>query len=460
MTWVLGADDRPTTGHVAAEIVRSDPGFRLVDAPDLADSTGVAVCTGDARRLAPLLRSAREADVDVVVVAAGGATVDPWSVLDGGGCDVLEWAGDSGPVLARVRRLREVARLAQTAAESQGMIGRSQALRGALHDLVTAAHYGRGPILILGETGTGKEIAARVAHQVGRAGRRGHLVVVDCGSILPTLYGSELFGHERGAFTGAVGARTGACAAADGGTLFLDEVGELALDLQPALLRLIQEGMYKRVGSDTWQRSSFRLICATNRALEAEVESGRFRADLYHRIAACRVTMPPLAHRREDIPLLFRTFLAGAAGVMGTPDGRAAGPEPELTPAVEQALLGRAYPGNLRDLRQLATRVATRHVGVGPVTPGDLPPADRPSAVGPSAGLRAVSSAAERLDAAVRDRVREGGALKELRERVADIAVAAALDEFDGNVRAAAARLGVTDRALHLRLAHHRAASA
>ena len=480
MTWVHGVDDRPSTRSLAQVIARSTPDLRLVTEPDLTDHTGVAVCSDDVRGLTSVLRTCAAANIDVVVVTEDPGLVDPWQALAVGACDVLPWNDDPQPILSRVQRLREVDQLVRTAADAQSVIGHSRALRSALRDLVIAARFGNGPILILGETGTGKELAARVAHEVASDGHPSHLVVVDCTTIVPTLSGSELFGHEKGAFTGAVGARTGAFAAANGGTLFLDEIGELALDLQPALLRVVQEGTYKRVGADRWQRSTFRLICATNRPLADEVAAGRFRADLYHRIAACRVTLPPLADRPEDITTLFTAFLG---------DGRRTGSGPvELSPAVERALLARSYPGNLRDLRQLAGRVATRHTGSGPITPGDLPPEDRPTGpasdlgrdpdpdLGPDLGpdpdadlrpdlgpdpdpdLAGGAGVPEQLAHAVREQVRNGTTLKQLRERVADLAVSVALADCGGNVRAAATRLGVTDRALHLRMAQRSAA--
>jgi transcriptional regulator with GAF, ATPase, and Fis domain len=182
-----------------------------------------------------------------------------------------------------------------------------------MRELVTAARFGSGPILILGETGTGKELAARVVHSVSAASQSGELVIVDCTTIVPTLSGSELFGHEPGAFTGAVSVRTGACAAADGGTLFLDEVGELSLELQPELLRMVQEARTSTRAATNGCAAAFRLICATNRSLPAEVAAGRFRADFYHRIAATTVTMPPLRHRAADLIPLFMKFFAEAS---------------------------------------------------------------------------------------------------------------------------------------------------
>ena len=318
------------------------------------------------------------------------------------------------------------------------------ALRRALGELITAARFGTGPILLLGETGTGKELAARVAHRAGPSHSSGQLVVVDCTTIVPGLLGSELFGHERGAFTGAVSARSGACSAADGGSLFLDEVGDLPLDLQPEFMRVVQEGAYKHVGGDRWQHSTFRVICATNRDLVRDVEEGRFRSDLYYRIAAATVRLPPLRDRGSDVVSLFTHFYAIASGRE----------EPvALDAAVAVALCAREYPGNLRDLRQLAHRVAARHVGDGPITPGDLPPQDRPQRR--SDGAVHTETAEADLARAVRQAIARGVTLGRLRDEVRNLAYDSALTESGDNVRAAAARLGVTDRALQ----QHRARS-
>lgn len=454
MTWVLDLDTLPRTKAIARAVCSIGKNMRLVEAPDNTELTGVVVCSSTSHDLHRTLAEATSTDTQVIVVSVADDHPEPWLVLAAGAADLVIWNDDPRPVQARLERLSEVERLITSAPVAGVIRGSSPALRRALSDLVTAARFGSGPILILGETGTGKELAARVAHSVAASSRSGHLVVVDCTTIVPTLSGSELFGHERGAFTGALTVRTGAFAAANGGTLLLDEVGELPLDLQPELLRVIQEGTFKRVGADTWQRTNFRLICATNRALDDEVAAGRFRADFYYRIAASTVRLPPLRERADDIVPLFKAFFLEASGPAGSI---------ELSPAVTTALQERGYPGNLRDLRQLAYRVAARHVGPGPVTPGDLPPADRPPTPGPYVsrlGQRTLDGATDGSAATfaecVRSQLRQGKTLKELRECVAEVAVAAALDESGGNVRAAAVRLGITDRALHLRRAQQR----
>src|SRR6516162_7426096 len=160
----------------------------------------------------------------------------------------------------------------------------------------------------MGESGTGKEMLAQLIKELDFTARTANLTVVDCTTIVPELSGSEFFGHERGAFTGAINARDGAFALANGGILFLDEIGELPLPLQAQLLRVIQERSYKRVGGSTWHRTEFRLVCATNRNLLEMVTRGEFRADLFHRIASFICKLPPLRERIEDIIPLAEHF--------------------------------------------------------------------------------------------------------------------------------------------------------
>jgi transcriptional regulator with GAF, ATPase, and Fis domain len=369
----------------------------------------------------------------------GGAAL---ALLRAGAADVLVFDGGrdvAGEIAARLARWAEVDRLLAAPAVAGTLVGESPGWRARLARLAEAAAFGTGSVVLLGETGTGKELAARLVHLLDRRPAKRDLVVVDCTTLAAELAGSELFGHERGAYTGAAGPRDGAVALADGGTLFLDEVGELPLPLQAQLLRLIQERTYKRVGGNAWHEASFRLVCATNRDLEAEVRAGRFRADLYHRIATFVLRLPPLRERREDVLPLARHFLRAAR-----PDvsGEA------FDPAVEEVLVAREYPGNVRDLRQLVTRVAERHVGSGPVTPGDLDPVDRPSPEGWHGSL---------LELAIRHAVQSGANLREIGRVATALAVRVVVEQEGGNLQRAARKLGVTDRALQLRRAPRRA---
>lgn len=261
---------------------------------------------------------------------------------------------------------------------------------------------------------------------------------MDCSTLVPDLSGSELFGHERGAFTGAVAAREGAFERASGGTLFLDEVGELPPALQPLLLRGVQEKTYKRVGGNVWHKADFRLVCATNRDLADHVKRGHFRLDLYHRLAGWIFHIPPLRERREDVIPLASHFLETA--------GRTA--PAELDASVRDYLLNRDYPGNVRELRQLAQHIAHSHVGPGAVTAGDIPEEDRPPEGEPSSGWPG-----EHLEAAIRDAITMGISLNEIKRVATDMAIHRAIQSENGNLPRAAKRLGVTDRALQMRRA-------
>jgi transcriptional regulator with GAF, ATPase, and Fis domain len=199
-------------------------------------------------------------------------------------------------------------------------------------------------VVLLGETGTGKEVLAEAIHQASKRKDK-KLVVFDCGAVTPSLVESELFGHVKGSFTGAVADRLGAFAEADGGSLFLDEIGELPLDLQPKLLRALESGTVKRLGEDRPRRVDVRIIAATHRDLEAEVEQKRFRGDLYFRLAVVQVRVPPLRERIEDLPLLAHHFVRA----MGRGDY-------QLSPALLERLAAYHWPGNVRELRNVIER--------------------------------------------------------------------------------------------------------
>ena len=278
-------------------------------------------------------------------------------------------------LLARLERWAEVDEIVASEPVRAVAVGTSPAWTAVLREVVEVARFSSVPVLLTGETGTGKEVLARLVHELDRRPHR-PLVLLDCTTIVPSLSGSELFGHERGAFTGATTARTGAVEMADGGTLFLDEIGELSLELQAAVLRIVQEGVYKPVGGSRWRTTSFRLVAATNRDLWVEQNAGRFRADLYFRLAAVTIRLPPFGNAGRHPPL-FRHFLRGRAPGAGGLRTDAGG---------GRALSRRDYPGNVRDLRQLAVRVAHRHVGHGPITRGDVPPGDRPLPSAPPCG--------------------------------------------------------------------------
>ena len=226
-------------------------------------------------------------------------------------------------------------------------------------------------VLILGESGTGKELVAREVHRRSRRAAR-PLVKVNCAAVPRELYESEFFGHARGAFTGALRDRAGRFELADGGTLFLDEVGEIPLELQAKLLRVLQEGELERVGEERTRKVDVRLIAATNRDLRAEAEAGRFRQDLYYRLSVFPIELPPLRKRAEDIPLLAEHFLALAARKLGRP-------KPRLTLANVQQLQRYHWPGNVRELQHVIERAVITADGarLAIELPADAPDADR-----------------------------------------------------------------------------------
>ena len=258
---------------------------------------------------------------------------------------------------ARFREEAEASRDAQSRDWSFGrFIGRSAAVH-ELGQMVRKVAATSHPVLMLGETGTGKSILARVLHYIGPRSKQA-FVTVFCPSLERGMVEAELFGHRKGAFTGALADRLGKVQAAEGGTLFLDEIGELPLEMQPKMLRLLQERTFERVGDPKELKSDVRVIAATNRDLEQEVDEGRFRRDLYERLNFVPVRIPPLRERTEDIPLILRHCLDQSEDARWI----------ELQPEADEFLrtLDFAWPGNVRHVEQLAARL-TLEVPKGPV---------------------------------------------------------------------------------------------
>ena len=229
----------------------------------------------------------------------------------------------------------------------QEIVGQSPKLRGVL-DLVAQVARTNATVLICGETGTGKELVARSIH-TSSARCEGEFVRVNCAAVPPGLMESELFGHERGAFTGATSRRIGRFELADGGTMFLDEIGELPLELQPKLLRLLQEREFERLGSNDTLRSNARLVTATHQDLRALIHERSFREDLYYRLNVFPIRVPPLRERPEDIPLLVSGFVRRFARAMNKDIRR-------VCPTTLAALQGHDWPGNIRELQNLVER--------------------------------------------------------------------------------------------------------
>jgi len=364
-----------------------------------------------------------------------------WQLLQAGASDELPISNvTTEQIFARLKRWCTVDSILQSEEVAGQLIGGSPAWKRLLRQIVEVASFTVAPVLLAGETGTGKDLLARLIHALDSRPGKSALVTVDCTTIVPELSGSELFGHERGAYTGAVAGREGAFALAHNGTLFLDEVGELPLALQAQFLRGVQERTYKKVGGNTWHQTAFRLVCATNRDLEAEVRSGTFRSDLYYRLASWVFHPPPLRERREDILPLARHFLASSLP---------AGAEAEFNPAVAEYLETREYSGNVRELRQLVTRMGQRHVGPGPITAGDLPTEEWPVIA------RSTHDAwpDEDFEASIRKGLAGGAELRKISQAASDVAIKLTVQSEQGNLQRAAKRLGITDRALQLRKA-------
>jgi len=304
------------------------------------------------------------------------------------------------------------------------LVGRSVAMRATFAELERASETD-STVLLIGETGTGKEEAARSVHDAsGRA--EGAFVVVDCGSIPETLLESELFGHERGAFTGALQKRIGAFASADGGTVFLDEIGEMPIDLQPRLLRVLESRIVRPLGSEETRSVDVRVIAATNRDLRAEVNEGRFREDLYYRLAVLEIELPPVRQRPDDIPLLAEHLVEHM-----TDD------EEEARSILDDALLAQlsrnTWPGNVRQLRNyLEYYVALREMPPMAMTGDEVPG-------GPPVDPRIPYEVARRQ------------ALDDFERRY----LAALLEAHDGNVSEAARRAGMNRAYLHRLLRRH-----
>jgi DNA-binding NtrC family response regulator len=230
--------------------------------------------------------------------------------------------------------------------QNYGLIGVSPRI-GEVRRLIEKAARNRLPVLLLGESGTGKEVVAQAIHN---ANPRGGFVPIDCGSLVGTLMESELFGHVKGSFSGAQENKKGLVETADGGTAFLDEIGDLPLEMQVKLLRVIQEGEFRAVGALQWRKVDLRIIAATHRDLKAEVAAGRFRLDLFYRLRVLAIHLPPLRERKEDIPLLIEHFLK---------EGQAAGLPPlNPSPEVLNALMSYDWPGNVRELKHAIDQMA------------------------------------------------------------------------------------------------------
>src|SRR5512136_2804601 len=414
---ILVVDDTPASLRLLTELLAKE-GYRIrpasdgalalksvaAKAPDLIlldvsmpDMDGYEVC----RRLKADEKSNR---IPVVFISSFGDTQQKVAGFEAGGVDYITKPFETEEVLARVRthlRLRRVEELQRAFNEIErlkaqlelqnsylqeqvveakafgDLVGQSAGLRHIVNQIDLVAPT-EASVLILGETGTGKEL---VAHEIHRrsARKEGPLVRDNCASIPRELFESEFFGHVKGSFTGAVKDRAGRFETAEGGTIFLDEVGEIPLDIQNKLLRVLQEKRYERVGGDVTRRANVRIVAATNRDLKKAVAAGRFREDLYYRLNVFPIQVPPLRERMDDIPLLAKHFVE-----LSTRELKCA--KPRLSRAAVAKLQGYDWPGNIRELRNVIERGVILARGgalhfdlpVTDSTPSPLPSKPRP----------------------------------------------------------------------------------
>ncbi len=455
---VLVVDDEPGLRDMLAILFRREgldvtlaPGFgpgreAILNAPEpyAIVLTDLLMPDGSGMDLLSLAKQ-RGARTEVIVMTAHGDIETAIEAMKRGAYDfvakpfatnelrvLVQKALEKRAIVSENERLR-----AQLVRQSgQDLLGSSEAMRRIL-ELVQRIASARTTVLVTGESGTGKERIARAIHEASDR-RNKPLLVINCGAIPEALIEAELFGHERGAFTGAVASRLGIFREAEGGTVLLDEIGELPLALQVKLLRVLQERKVRGVGAAAEVPIDVRILAATNRNVEEDVHAGRFRQDLYYRLNVIRIEVPPLRDRPEDIRLLAEHFLARCAAEQNK-DIRA------LSPDAVRALEGYPFPGNVRELENVIERAIALASG-STIGLGDLP--------------REVSGAVSQATPALVGLPEEGCNLDEVLGEVERRLLLQAL-ERSGGVRTHAAKLlGVTLRSLRYRFQKHALADA
>ena len=382
MAAVLIVDDQPNVRRSMAILLEQD-GHHVMEAEDAAsalrvlDTCPADVVVTDVRLQggldgAELLRriKRRDENSEVVLITAYGTIDDAVQAMKAGAYDYLTKPSDPERLRLTIMRAveraqlsREVKHLRAQMSGHQEIVAVSAEMKSVLATVAQLA-ASDSTVLIIGESGTGKELLARALYERSERGK-GRFVPINCGAIAETLLESELFGHRKGAFTGAMVDKKGLVEEADGGVLFLDEIGEMPQSMQVRLLRFLQGGEVRRVGDTVARRVDVRLVAATHRSLEEEVAHGRFRPDFYYRINVVGVRIPPLRERVEDIPPLARHFLARTAARLRKNVNT-------LSPAALTLMQAYPWPGNVRELQNVIERAL--NLASGPeITEADLP---------------------------------------------------------------------------------------
>jgi len=451
---LLIVEDEPSLRQMLEILFRRE-GYTVVSAPGYRAAaeaiaqhpqpfpvilTDLSMPDGSGLDLVPAAKSRSPAS-EVILITAHSTVENAILAMRSGAYDFVAKPFDPSELAALVAKalekgalvnenLRLRARVSATEHRNE-LEGRSPALK-QLFDVIDRIAHTRTTVLITGESGTGKERVARAIHfRSDRAS--GPFLVVNCGALPENLMESELFGHEKGAFTGAEKRRNGLLRDGDGGTVLLDEVGELPSNLQVKLLRVLQERMVRPVGASEEVPVDVRILAATNRDVEKDVEAGRFRQDLYYRLNVIRLALPPLRERREDVPLLADRFRQRFAHEMGK---EILGFTPDALRAIERY----DYPGNVRELENVIER-AVALAGSRVIGLGDLPQVVSGHLGAPEAGLLVLPADGCELDSV----------LHEVERRL----VISALERTGGVRKAAAKILGVTFRSLRYRLEKH-----
>jgi len=462
---VLLVDDEPQLLHSASIMLR---GAGVADVIAIDDSRSVMAVMGERDVAAVVLDltmphlagqvlldrlAADHPDVPVIVMTATDDVDTAVQCMQAGAVDYLVKPVEKSRLVSSVKRAVEMRGLrAELLSLKDRLLAGTPHQQDAFADIVTqdaglyaifryieAIAASPQPVLITGETGTGKELMARALHRL--SGRPGELVAVNLAGLDDTMFSDTLFGHSRGAFTGADRPREGLIASAADGTIFLDEIGDLSVASQVKLLRLLQDGSFYPLGVDRPRQSKARVVVATNADVPRAVAEGRFRKDLYYRLRTHHVHLPPLRQRMGDIPLLVGHLVDKAARQLGKP-------VPAVPTALYQMLRAYGFPGNVRELEALVFDAVARHAGgtLSRASFGEVIAGEPPSSTGDSAPDRPGTTPLATLSP---DR------LPTLRE-AEDQLIAEALHRADGNQGVAAALLGLSRQALNKRLSRRR----